>query len=71
MKVMLIVKLTIQNIQHVFGVLGFLVPMGYQDNKRRKVEAASPKVCIKEILQEDNNISRRILYAYAKDYMLE
>ena len=34
-----------------------LATCSYQGNKRRKVEAASPKLCIEITLQEDNNIS--------------
>ena len=40
-----------------------LATCGYQGNKLRKIEAASPKLCIKITLQEDNDISN----AYAKD----
>ena len=33
--------------------------------------AASPKLCIKIPLEEDNNISWQIAYGYTKDYMLK
>ena len=69
---MLIVKLKkIKTRNTFFWRASVLATCGNQGNKRKKVEAASLKLCIRTTLQEDNNISWRILYAYAKDYMLK